>query len=96
MGHFVAPVAGNYEFSISGRAYQKASIQVRLNGQVAQYFYQENGPDANEQSDDESHIFNLMLEKDDDIHLFLDSGTLQTPNNYVTITFIGKLISEIS
>ncbi len=95
-GHFVAPVAGNYEFSLSGRGYDHAYIYVKLNGVVVQFIYQQNGPDTDEDEDDESHIFHMKLEKGDDVNLYLHGGTLIARSSGIFITFIGKLISEVA
>ncbi len=94
-GHFVAPVAGNYEFSLYGRGDNNAYIEVRLNGQLVQYITQQNGPNNDEDDDDESHIFHMKLEKGDDVNLYLTGGTLLARSD-IFITFIGKLISEVA
>ncbi len=90
----MAPVTGNYEFSISCDGLRIINIYVQLNGQLVQRFYQENGPNVDEDSDDESHIFHLKLENGDDVNLFLASGDLVVENDRF-VTFIGKLISEV-
>ncbi len=91
----MAPATGHYEFSISCDGLHTINIYVRLNGQLVQRFYQENGPNSDEDSDDESHIFHLKLEKGDDVNLFLAAGELVVENDRF-VTFIGKLISEIA
>ncbi len=90
-GHFVAPVAGNYEFSVSGRGYQSTRIEVYVNEVWTLKFYREKGEGVNEDEGDVSHIFNLNLAKGDDVHLRLERGMLECGFTYPA-TFIGKLI----
>ncbi len=59
-----------------------------------QYFLQEIGTASTEDQDDESHIFNLNLAKDNDVNLYLNFGTMYYLNQEEPLTFIGKLISE--
>jgi hypothetical protein len=90
-GVFTAPVTGTFEFSFSSMTDgSDARVCVRKNGAVIKVF-----EDINQLGiyHNFGHVWQLILQKGDEINLQLQIGTIYADPNYST-SFIGHLVAE--
>jgi hypothetical protein len=93
-GVFTAPVTGTFEFSFSSMtgaiAISYARVFVRKNGAIMLRFEDKNDSDN---YNNFGHVWQLILQKGDEINLQLAAGTIFADSHYPT-SFIGHLVAE--